>query len=461
MGFSISWTDIPEPADNDEFLKRCRFHSVALDSDFRRFSDFSASSSDSDLCGFSDSDSWEDLLLKSQYSFVSGDNYPVLRLMENRFSGKVDFIYIDPPYNTGKKSFVYNDAFSSGGKNSERSEFSESEFSECSECSVESQNVFRNSVNSVDRHSAWLSFMSRRLKCAKNLLSESGCIFIAIGQEELYHLKLLCDQIFGEGNFINDFQWLCGKGKKDYFSRTMQQSNLCYAKNRKKLSPFADFKETSWADSNTDGDARGNWFSGSISFSEKRSNPNHPNYFEISSPSGAKWKRQWLLPKNEIERLLKEDKIYFGEPPEFSNVPRRKIFNGEKTEIIPKNIIDDVKSTRDAQNYLDSLLEEKNAFDNPKPVELIEHLISICNMKKDILVMDFFAGSGTTMEAVFNLNKSDGGNRRCILVQKPEKIDSKKRKSQSRFSDISALCLERIKKVVDGNILRLELEIVR
>lgn len=458
MGFSINWTDIPEPADSDEFLKNCRFHSVALNSDLRGFSD-SADSSASDLCGSSDSDSWEDLLLKSQYSFISGDNYPALRLMENRFSGKVDFIYIDPPYNTGKKSFVYNDAFSSNGiksgKKSERSEFSESEYSECFEYSVERQNVFRNSVDSSDTHSVWLSFMSRRLKCAKNLLSESGCIFIAIGQEELYHLKLLCDQIFGEENFINDFQWLCGKGKKDSFSRTMQQSNLCYAKNRKKLSPFADFKETSWADSNPDGDSRGNWFSGSISFSEKRSNPNHPNYFEISSPSGVKWKRQWLLPKDEIERLLKEDKIYFGNAPKFDNVPRRKIFNGEKTEIIPKNIIDDVKSTRDAQNYLDSLLDEKNAFDNPKPVELIEHLISICNMKKDILVMDFFAGSGTTMEAVFNLNKSDGGNRRCILVQKPEKITSRK----SRFSDISELCLERIKKVAGGNILRLELKI--
>lgn len=450
MGFSINWTDIPEPADSDEFLKSCRFHPVALDSDLREFSD-SADSSDSDLCGSSDSDSWEDLLLKSQYSFISGDNYPALRLMENRFSGKVDFIYIDPPYNTGKKSFVYNDAFSSSGiKNGKKSEYSE-----FSEYSVERQNVFRNSVDSADTHSVWLSFMSRRLKCAKNLLSERGCIFIAIGQEELYHLKLLCDQIFGEENFINDFQWLCGKGKKDSFSRTMQQSNLCYAKNRKKLSPFADFKETFWADSNPDGDSRGNWFSGSISFSEKRSNPNHPNYFEISSPSGVKWKRQWLLPKDEIERLLKEDKIYFGNAPEFDNVPRRKIFNGEKTEIIPKNIIDDVKSTRNAQNYLDSLLDEKNAFDNPKPVELIEHLISICNMKKDILVMDFFAGSGTTMEAVFNLNKSDGGNRRCILVQKPEKITSRK----SRFSDISELCLERIKKIAGGNILRLELKI--
>ena len=296
--------------------------------------------------------------------------------------------------------------------------------------------------------------MSRRLKCAKNLLSETGCIFIAIGQEELYQLKLLCDQIFGEENFINDFMWLHGKGKKDSFSRTMQQSNLCYAKNIKKLDKFVDFEETFWAKTNPDNDPRGSWFSGSISFSESRSNSSHPNFYEIVSPSGIKWKRQWLIPQSEMEELLAEDKIFFGYAPEFDNVPRRKIFNGEKTEIIPKNIIDVAESTKSAQNHVDELLGGKGCFDNPKPVKLIEHLISITNMKKDITVMDFFAGSGTTMEAVYNLNQADGGKRHCILVQKPEKIVSK----ESRFSNIFELCRERVKKVVDDEILILLLK---
>ncbi len=400
MGFSIHWTDVPEQADDDGRLEKCFFE-----------------------CGEGD---WEDAVEKSQYTLISGDNYPALRLLEKNFSNRIDFMYIDPPYNTGKKNFVYNDSLYIDKKTS---------------------------VSTGDRHSAWLSFMSRRLSSAKKLLSQKGCIFISIGKEELYHLKLLCDQIFGEENFVNDFMWLHGKGKKDSFSRTMQQSTLCYARDIKKLKPFSDFENTDWARANVDSDPRGDWFSGSISFSEKRSNPGHPNFYEISSPSGIKWKRQWLVSRERMECLLSEGKIYFGPSPEFKNVPRQKIFNGEKSKIIPKNIICGAESTRAAQTHLDLVLGEKNAFDNPKPVDLIEHFISISNMKDDILVLDFFAGSGTTMEAVYNLNRADGGKRRCILVQKEEKIDSRK----SRFSDIYELCLERVKKVTGKKILELKL----
>ncbi|MCI7115473.1 MAG: hypothetical protein MR932_05810, partial [Treponema porcinum] len=277
----------------------------------------------------------------------------------------------------------------------------------------------------------------------RNLLSEDGCIFISIGQESLYVLKLLCDRIFGAENFINDFMWLHGKGKKDRFSRTMQQSNLCYAKNYKKLRPFKDVEVTDWAKTNADGDPRGNWFSGSISFDEKRSNPNHPNYYEITSPSGVKWKRQWLISKEKMDELIKQDKIYWGTKPEYRNVPREKIFNGEETQIIPKNIIDGAESTRNAQNYVDLILGEKQCFDNPKPVGLIQRFIQIANMKKNIIVLDFFAGSGTTFEAIVQQNKLDGGKRNCILIQKPEKIQK-----QSRFSTISELCLARMKAVI-------------
>ena len=155
MSFSFDWTDFPEEAVNDDFVKNCFLECGDL--------------------------SWKDLLERSQYSFISGDNYPVLRLLENHFACKIDFMYIDPPYNTGKKTFTYNDAFPLNKK---------------SDCMP------------PDRHSAWLSFMSRRLASAKKLLSDSGCIFLAIGQEELYHLKLLCDKIFGEENFVKDFMWL-------------------------------------------------------------------------------------------------------------------------------------------------------------------------------------------------------------------------------------------------------------
>lgn len=340
---------------------------------------------------------------------VRMDNLPVLQSMvENGFTGKINLIYIDPPYNTGNK-FTYNDNFSI----------------------------------SSDHHSAWLSFMNRRLCLAKELLNLSGCIFIAIDQSELYVLKLLCDQIFGEENFINDFMWLHGKGKKDKWSRTLQQHTLCYARSKKNLSEFTECEQTSWASKNADDDPRGNWFSGSISFTETRSNKNHKNFYSIKSPGGKIWTRQWMVSQQEMEKLIKDNRIFWGHSPSYDKVPRLKIFNGESTDVIPKNIIDCVASTRAAQKHLDELLGEKNVFDNPKPVSLIYHLIKITGMPNDALILDFFAGSGTTFEAVCKVNKEDGGNRHCILIQQNEPVNNKQ---QSKFKTIAEICEERCKK---------------
>ncbi|MBR5401654.1 MAG: site-specific DNA-methyltransferase [Treponema sp.] len=333
--------------------------------------------------------------------FISADNYPALQKLLPIYENKINLIYIDPPYNTGN-NFAYDD----------------------------NQN-----------HDSWLSFMSRRLGLAQKLLAPTGCIFIAIDQTELYHLKLLCDKIFGEKNFVNDFMWLHGKGKKDTWSRTLQQHTLCYAKDKTQLPPFRETQSTNWATKNADNDPRGNWFSGSVSFSEKRSNPNHKNYFTIKSPSGVEWTRQWQRTKEEMDALLADNRIYFGPAPGYNAVPRIKIFNQDTQEIIPRNIIDEVESTRHAQGHLDELLGEKNSFDNPKPVDLIEHLITIACPKKDALVMDFFAGSGTTFEAVCRLNKKDGGTRHTILIQKPEP-----NKNQSSYKTISDLCWARVQK---------------
>ena len=311
-----------------------------------------------------------------------GDNYPVLKALVAQ-GLKVNLIYIDPPYNTGK-SFVYKDNLS---------------------------------------EDAWLSFMQRRLLLAGELLYDDGCIFIAIDQSQLYELKILCDQIFGPENFVNDFMWLHGKGKKDKWSRTLQQHTLCYAKNKKNLPAFFEVEYSSWATKNIDNDPRGNWFSGSISFDEKRSNPNHRNFFTITSPSGKVWTRQWQVSQEEMTQLIAENKIYWGPAPDYDRVPRKKVFNETPTEVIPRNIIDDVETTRAAQAHLDKMLGKigkKSTFDNPKPVGLICHLIKITQAPKDAVILDFFAGSGTTFESVCQLNAEDGGNRRCLLVQKDE-----------------------------------------
>ena len=158
---------------------------------------------------------------------------------------------------------------------------------------------------------------------------------------------MLMNEIFGEENFLNIFMWLHGKGKKTKQSRTLQQYVLCYTKN-KITEEWIDYKYATGDFKNPDNDPRGDWFSGSISFDENRSNSNHNNYFEIKSPSGEIWKRQWQCDNDEMQQYLEDNKIYFGSSPDYSNVPRLKIFKEDKDEIIPKNILDDCGSSRSA-----------------------------------------------------------------------------------------------------------------
>jgi len=226
---------------------------------------------------------------------IEGDNYHALSVLNYTHKDAVDVIYIDPPYNTGTgDSFRYND------KN------------------VDKEDSYR--------HSKWLSFMEKRLKLAKKLLRDTGVIFISIDDNELYQLKLLCNEIFLEKNFIQNFMWLHGKGKKDSWSRTLQQYILCYAKNKNRLPSWSILSYANYKFENPDNDSRGDWFSGSVSFSEERSNKSHVNFFEIESPSGIKWKRQWQCSEEEMNDLLKQNKIFFGLPPKYNAVPRKKIF---------------------------------------------------------------------------------------------------------------------------------------
>ena len=356
---------------------------------------------------------------QSAHIFIEGDNYPVLKCLCKSRRNAIDAIYIDPPYNTGS-DFTYKD-----------SRF----LRRLPDGSLISK-------NDPARHSAWLSFMSRRLELARELLCERGCIFISIGDEEYARLRLLCDAVFGEENYVNDFMYVHGKGKKDSWSRTVTQHTLCFAKCKRSLPPFEAAETADWAHSNADGDLRGPWFSGSISFTESRSNPKHVNYFSITSPSGKTWTRQWLCGKDEMESLIRDGRIYWGRGG--NGVPRKKIFNGEKSRVIPKNIIACADSTREAQRYLDDLLGVKNAFVNPKPVNLIEYLLEMMSLPRDAVVLDFFAGSGTTLEAVLRLNKKHGVAFRCIAVQSAEKA------ACAEFDTIADIAYERIRRVMCG-----------
>lgn len=335
---------------------------------------------------------------------IEGDNYHSLAVLNFTHQEKIDVIYIDPPYNTGKEDFIFNDKF------------------------VDTEDPYR--------HSKWLSFMEKRLKLAKNLLKETGVIFISIDDNEMSQLKLLCDEVFSEKNFVQNFMWLHGKGKKDRWSRTLQQYILCYAKDKNRLPPWSILNYVNYKFDNPDKDKRGGWFSGSVSFSEERSNKLHPNYFEIKSPSGVVWKRQWQRSKEEMEELLDQKKIFFGLPPKYDAVPRVKIFPDDIDEQIPPNIIDNVESTREAQKKLDEMFGKK-VFDYPKPVSLMKYLIKISSTDGS-LILDYMAGSGTTGHAILEINKEAIGNRRFILCTNNE-------------NDIaSEVCYPRIEKVING-----------
>ena len=351
---------------------------------------------------------------KPTHILIEGDNFHALTCLNYTHKGTIDVIYIDPPYNTGSDGFVYKDKrvldkFPDG-------------------TTVPTDHPLR--------HSYWLSFMHKRLELAKNLLSERGVIFISIDDNELANILILCNVIFGERNFINNFMWLHGKGKKDTWSRTLQQYVIAFAKDKNNLGEWNEKSYTNYDFSNPDNDPKGKWFSGSLSFSETRSNPLHPNYFTIESPTGIKWTRQWQVTKEEMSKLISDGDISWGDPVTMDGVPRQKIRPSE-IDIIPNNIIENKGTTKGAQDDLDKMGLSVH-FDYPKPVELIAHLLSITNKANNITILDFFAGSGTTMHATMQLNEEDGGHRQCILVQ------------QNENNICEAVTYERNKRVMQG-----------
>mgnify|MGYP000982138087 FL=1 len=370
--------------------------------------------------------------------FIEGDNLAALKILHKAYYGKVKMIYIDPPYNTGN-DFIYNDDF----KQTRRSYEAEAGITD-DEGNVVRDDGLRTNTGG-HKHSNWLNMMYPRLFLARNLLRQDGVIFVSIDDNEVHNLRLMMNEIFGEENFVNQILWLHGKGKKDTWMRTTQQYILIYARNKSELPQWCDVQYAQGIFSNPDNDPRGEWFSGSISFDEKRSNKNRDTYFTIKSPSGVEWTRQWQVEKPEdMYELIRDNRIYFGPAPEYANVPRKKIFPTDENEIIPSNLMDDVGTTRSAQAELDNIMNGK-FFDNPKPTGLIKKIISI-SADKNSVILDFFSGSGTTAHAVAELNAEDGGNRRWICVQLPELTDEKSEVYKAGYRTIADIARERIRR---------------
>ena len=323
---------------------------------------------------------------------IEGDNLEALTALSYTHEGKIDVIYIDPPYNTGNKDFVYNDAY------------------------VDTEDAYR--------HSKWLSFINKRLCIAKRLLSDRGVIFISIDDNEQANLKLLCDKIFGGKNFIAQVVWeraYAPVNLKKHFSESHDYI-IGYAKQIESAvcNGLPRTEEANSKYKNPDNDPRGLWRTDNLAVGPRV----EAQVYEITTPSGRKvWPPDgycWRLTKERFEEYVKDNRIWFGENGDLVPAPKR-FMSEVKNSMTPMTVwkYTEVGHSQDAMRALRDIFEGKVLFSYPKSVPLIERTIRLYSRETSI-VLDFFAGSGTTLHATMQLNAEDGGHRQCILVTNNE-----------------------------------------
>ena len=374
---------------------------------------------------------------------IEGDNLEVLKLLQKSYAGKVKLIYIDPPYNTGK-DFVYPDNFQDNMKN----------YLEITGQTEDGARLSTNTETSGRYHTDWLNMIYPRLKLARNLLKEDGVIFISIDDTEVDNLKKVCSEIFGEENFVANIVWqkkYSPQNDATYFS-DMHDHILVYAKQRKSSKndsngwnidflPRSD--EQNAAYKNPDNDPRGVWKSVDLSVKTY----SKANDYSITTPSGRivtpPASRCWQVSEKRFVELCKENKIWFGE--NGNNVPSIKRFLTEVQDgVVPTTwwSYKECGHNQEAKQELKKLMEGESVFfDTPKPLRLLDRILHLATTNdKNSIILDFFAGSGTTAHATLNKNIADSGSRRYIAVQLPEKIDDEK------YYTISELTKERLRR---------------
>ena len=376
--------------------------------------------------------------------YIEGDNLEVLKLLREDYLGKVKMIYIDPPYNTGN-DFVYEDDFSqTAGEFRDRSGM----FDE--DGNMVLQNYEVNSESNGRFHTDWLNMIYPRLKVAKDLLAEDGVIFISIDDNEVENLRKVCDEVFGERNFISQLIWERAFSPKNdaRFISSSHDYVLMYVKDIDNF-VIGRLERTAEANarySNPDNDPRGVWMSSDISVKTYNAACDYP----ITTPSGKIIEppagRCWSLSKKAFFERLQDNRIWFG--PNGDNTPRIKRFLSELKfdGMAPTSILfyKDVGHSQEGAQEVVSLFGDKGVFDGPKPVRLLQRLITLANLKDDSIVLDFFSGSATTAHALMKTNFEKGTDRKFILVQLPEAVSDKKK--DQGYSTICEIGKERIRR---------------
>lgn len=352
----------------------------------------------------------------TQNLYIEGDNLEVLKLLQKSYLGKVKMIYIDPPYNTGN-DFIYHD-------DSSRSQEEE----DLAAGNIDSNGIkFRKNSDTFGKfHSAWCSMIYSRLMIARTLLKENGVIFISIDDKEEGNLRKICNEVFGENNFVSNIIWQSRTSiSNDDEVSTNHNHTLIYSKNRETLTfGGEDIDESDYI--NPDNDPRGPWKLVPIDANHVGGDTSYPirnpkTDVDYYPPNG----RIWCYNKQTLDELMKDGRIKFGLTDDSS--PKRKLYYKERIEKgdvkTPSSILLDAGTTKTGTTEIMELFENQKVFDYPKPTTFIERLIKYGFVKKDDIVLDFFSGSGTTAHAAFNYNLKEGQKCQTILVQIPENLD--------------------------------------
>lgn len=377
--------------------------------------------------------------------FIEGDNLAVMKLLLKSYASRVKMIYIDPPYNTGE-DHVYRDDFRDPVQ---------AFLQKTGQVDEQGAALQTNRKSDGRFHSNWLSMMYPRLAVARQLLSPDGSLWISIDDTEVANLRLMCDELFGEENFVATFVW---EKRTTRENRRVFSVNhdfvLCYARNKELFEEARGMlpatEELVGRYSNPDNDPRGDWQSVSLAAQAGHGTP--AQFYTITTPSGRKLDPPpgncWRVTKERLKELIADNRVWFGA--DGGNVPRRKIYLSEvELGLTPHTLwkAGEVGTTDSAKRAVMNLFDGQSVFDTPKPVELIRRMIQIATSEDD-LVMDFFAGSCSTAHAVMEQNAADQGPRRFMMIQLPEVTRLDSDAHQAGYEDIAEIGKERMRRAI-------------
>ena len=379
--------------------------------------------------------------------FIEGDNLDVLKILQKSYFGKIKMIYIDPPYNTGNDSFIYSDRFAEN-----KTEYQKRVGDKDDKGYVTNEGVYwKNSRENGQYHSNWLNMMMPRLYLARTLLKDDGVIFVSIDDNEVHNLRLLMNEIFGEENFVSQIAWRRTDNQPNIgLTARVKEYILIFAKNYAELTlgrlPLSEsaLKEYRYEDE------CGAKFRRGILLHKTRGR----HYYTVTTKSGNILNGPWMISEEKFKELDENKGIYWTSGGD--EQPYSKIYLKDSKGAIPNDFWGIEYGTNQRASLEVEALFNKRYFDFPKPVSLIKTLINVGIIDDNDIVLDFFAGSGTTAHAVMQLNKEDGGSRKYILVQMPEPCDEKSEAFKAGYKTIADIAKERIRRA--GKKIQSEIE---